>query len=244
MHIKSSRVGEPTKPILIYDSGAQHTVVSDIELLSNHTECEQPFLNGNETISVATRIGDLVLNGQGIKLTIHQVLYSGDLGYNLITTWDLANQGHEVPHNTEEFWIRVAEGGEKMVIATSPGDHLFWGSPELSPLEAEQLVDLGSVFQQGNTKWIDEQQFGLMANIRIPTIPDPFGPKDMVYYHLMCGHASYEAPKDLKKLKIIRYKENTEDRQLLKSCRVCQEVNLAKPHNKGSDVLERLVSHL
>lgn len=233
MHIKSSKVEGPPQNVLMYDSGAQLTVVNNLDLLNNHKECRTPFLTANESIAMATRIGDLVLGGQSLTITLKGVLYSADIGYNLISTWAIANEGFEVSHDTKHLWVTSKETNKKFIIASSPGNNLFWGTSDLKPDEILPTPNFGERFKSKGSSWINAQLFAIVSNINVLEFPNPFGPKDLVYFHLVCGHASLEALRSMRKLKVLSFTENPGNLESLKACRVCNETNLtAKPHKK------------
>lgn len=197
-------------------------------------EYSQPIAGMNDSWSMATHKGTLTLSGQGIELELKEVLYCPEIEYNLISTWDLASNGYEVTHNTDELWIKSKVDGKRYNIATSTGDHLFRGYSNLQPEEANLADDFGKLLISDSGQWINAQQFALVANIKLLEIPNPFGPRDVIFYHLACCHAPLEALKALKKLNVISFTEKPGDIEWLKSCRICNESNLiAKSHKKG-----------
>lgn len=156
----------------MYDSGAQESFVNDPKLLVGAIECRQPFLAANDSMGMATQIGDLALRGQGLTINLKRVLYSPDLDYNIVSTWQVASAGYKVSHDDEKLWITPREGGKDIIIATTPGDHLFYGTMELEPVTKDQ-VDFGSRFQLDPDKWLQAQQYALIANVRMPELPKP-----------------------------------------------------------------------
>lgn len=109
----------------------------------------------------------------------------------------------------------------------------------LSPVSEELLSNqrYHQIPRQGGRHWSldrrSKRQLSFIANIRTLEIPNNFGPKNLLYYHLICGHGSLASLRSLMKLKIIKFTENPGDRELLKECRIYNEANMrAKPHNK------------
>ncbi|GEQ72910.1 hypothetical protein JCM33374_g6598 [Metschnikowia sp. JCM 33374] len=94
-------------------------------------------------------------------------------------------------------------------------------------------MDLTSKIQSYPKHWLKALQFIILANIQITDVPNPFGPRTLMYYHLVCCHASLPVLRRLKKLKLISYQEGPDDQELIKGCQVCIEANLvAAPHKK------------
>ncbi|GEQ67695.1 hypothetical protein JCM33374_g1360 [Metschnikowia sp. JCM 33374] len=217
----------------MYDSGAQRTFVCDIKLLINPQDCDETGVTANHTDIAITKTGDLVLSGQGITITIREALYSPDLDGNFISTFDIAKAGYEVSHDTEELWITDSKTRKRYTIGQSPGDQLFWGKMDLTPLKGEELMDLTSKIQSDPKHRLKALQFIILANIQTTDVPNPFGPRTLMYYHLVCCHASLPVLRRLKKLKLISYQEGPDDQELIKGCQICIEANLvAAPHKK------------
>ncbi|KAM9909352.1 hypothetical protein OXX69_005504, partial [Metschnikowia pulcherrima] len=218
----------------MYDSGAQQSLVCELELLTEYKECHQTFEGIDGIECIATHVGKLTLEGQGRTITLDGVLFSPDVEYNLVSTWHIAAAGYTVCHDTESLWLTEDITGEKFIIAHSPGDYLFWGSSKLKPLVSEKNATSAELMTSDKAwKGINAHQFYLISNIKLTDIPNPFGTKSLLYYHLVCGHASLEALNALKKLKILSFEEQPGERELLRECRTCNEANMtAKPHNK------------
>ncbi|KAJ8139431.1 hypothetical protein OY671_007358, partial [Metschnikowia pulcherrima] len=216
----------------MYDSGAQWSLVCDLQLLTDIKDHTQTYLTATNSTGTATHTGNLVLQGQDITITLPDVMYGPQAEYNMISTWSLAEAGYDVTHNTDELWITSKSDRKRYVIARSPGDHLFWGTSDLLPLE--QSEEPPAALYPALCENIGARQYAALLHIRTSEIPNPFGPRNLIYYHLVCGHASLEALKALRNLKIISFEDDRDDIQRIRECRVCNETNLvAKPHSKN-----------
>lgn len=229
MKIKSMKLEEPTKTTLMYDSGAQSTVVNDIQLLSNPIPREATVSVANDGISIATHVGKLILCGQGITITLPKAWYCPLMSNNFISTHDIAEAGYTVGHDTDTLWVISNDGQQRYIIAKNPGDRAFYGDTKLKPISLPIITR------------VSKQQYVKISNVAISEMPITYGRKNMIYYHLVCGHASVEALKSLKKLNVLEFNDSPEDEERIRLCQTCRRVNLtAKPHNKTHIPAERI----
>lgn len=234
MHIKSCTVEEPVQQfkMLMYDSGAQSTVVCDISLLSDVFEKRTCFIGVDQmTQMVATHQGILTLKGQGIHIRIPQALFCSGIEENYVSTSDIASQGYIISHDDRFLWVEDKTSGSKHIIAADPGDKLFRGNPDLIPIGYHEHDKPMVATQRRNQ--INCVHFRMIANLRTTEQPLEFGPETLTFYHVASGHASLEALRALKKRNIIDFTESKDEIEAIKGCRVCLRANItATPHKK------------
>lgn len=236
MNVITPKVEEPlsTKEVIMYDTGAKQTVVCDLSLLTNVTDCSILVSCAGLHQTMATKTGDLVLQGFGLNITIRDVLFIPNFEFNLINPVMFAKHDHTVSHDDFSMWLTSKKDGKIHTIASVDEENgtLFWGYKNLTPL-IENREELTKYLNPSKDNANIVLLFAMLGSINYGEVANCYGEKDVIYYHLITSHMSHEGLKALSKLGVIPYKPQKNDEQRIRECKICRDANLqATPHRK------------
>ena len=103
----------------VLDSGATSTMFASDDCFTNYRECDLRLkVASNETIPITGK-GDVVISFRAepcrVELTLHDVLHVPELGYNLISHFDILDAGHEITQAKGEGAKLVVKNGEGVI---------------------------------------------------------------------------------------------------------------------------------
>ncbi|KAG7664873.1 uncharacterized protein J8A68_001599 [[Candida] subhashii] len=217
---KDIKVADKSKMIL-YDSGASTSVVTDRSLLTNFNKRNtKQFKVADESILRSQGSGTLKLNVNCEEIAIPDVSLVPNAALNIISVGQLTEFGYNAYVCNKYLYLLNMNERRCILVAKNIGKKNLYMGPINGEVESDEALEIGFLY---------------MLNVHNLPRVESSNENTLYGQHLAGNHMSLEALKTRIKKKEINVKITPEDVEKIRLCPVCLAVNaIQQSHNKKS----------